>query len=497
MKTADMNITVDLTEQARLNPDKAALVLPDRSITYRELDALTWRSVERLRGQGIRPGDVVAMSFSEPFSLALALLGLARLGATALSIPRSSTAFQRNEWTQEAGANTVLSDHAFPPDGPVRTVLLNGTTLTGEDSIRREAMDEVPAAPAMILLGSGSTGNRKFIALSHAQLRERISAHSSIVFDSTDRILFLTGPEYPTSAIRLFDVIRQGATYCLTDTATEDMADFCERHRITILVATVFHIENLLAKMPDSTSQRLGSLRALRVAGSTVTPQLRSRIRKQLTEHLIVGYGANECGSMTRCAPPEVFDDTGSVGRPSPDVTLEIVDPQDHPLPHGVVGRIRVKTPGMFEGYLNDPESTGRSLTDGWFYPGDLGKMTPEGQLIHCGRADQMMIFNGINIYPAEIEQCVTGHPAVTDATAFPLKSPVHQDIPVCAISLQQGSAITEQELLAYLNERLGFRSPKRLIALKKIPRNEQGKIIRHELMAQVNRFFSRARQLS
>ena len=151
----------------------------------------------------------------------------------------------------------------------------------------------------------------------------------------------------------------------------------------------------------------------------------------------------------------------------------------------------------MFEGYLNDPESTGRSLIDGWFYPGDLGKMTPDGQLIHCGRGDQMMIFNGINIYPAEIEQCVTGHPAVTDATAFPLKSPVHQDIPVCAISLKQGSAITEQELLAYLNERLGFRSPKRLIALKKIPRNEQGKIIRHELMAQVNRFFSRARQLS
>ena len=148
----------------------------------------------------------------------------------------------------------------------------------------------------------------------------------------------------------------------------------------------------------------------------------------------------------------------------------------------------------MFGGYLNDPESTRSCLIDGWFFPGDLGKMTPDGQLIHCGRADQMMIFNGINIYPAEIEQCVTRHPAVTDAAAFPLSSPVHQDVPVCAVVLLEGSTITEEHLLAYLQQRLGFRSPRRLIRLKAIPRNEQGKVIRHELMARVSAFFSRAR---
>lgn len=498
MSTTELNITFDLIEQARLNPQRIALVIRDQSITYWQLDVLTWQSAGFLHEKGIRPGDIVALIFTDSLKLALALLGLARLGATALTIPVSSTAFQRKEWSQTAGAQTLLSDHPTQLDSAMRPILFKGSLLAEQRFAKPEWMDEAPRSPWMIVLGSGSTGTRKLIPIKHAQLRDRIGAHSSILLDKNDKILFLTTLEYPTSSIRLFDVIRRGGAYFFP-VPTHAIPDYCESNQITILVATVFHIENLLAKMPDSATPRLGSLRALRVAGSTVTHQLRSRIKKQLTEHLIVGYGANECGSMTRCAPPEVFDDTGSVGRPATDVSLEIVDPLDHPLPHGVVGRIRVKTPGMFEGYLNDPESTGRSLIDGWFYPGDLGKMTPDGQLIHCGRGDQMMIFNGINIYPAEIEQCVTGHPAVTDATAFPLKSPVHQDVPVCAISLLQGSAITENELLAYLNERLGFRSPKRLIALKKIPRNEQGKIIRHELMAQVNRFFSqgRARPLS
>ena len=148
----------------------------------------------------------------------------------------------------------------------------------------------------------------------------------------------------------------------------------------------------------------------------------------------------------------------------------------------------RVKGKGVIEEYLNDDEATQRSFKNGWFYPGDLGKITKDGQLIHLGRADHMMIFDGINIYPAEIEQVITSHPLVMDAAVMPLNSHVHQDIPVCAVVLRKDALeITEKELLDFTYSHLGNRSPHRVIKIEQIPRTVQGKLIRMQLAYEIS----------
>jgi len=113
-------------------------------------------------------------------------------------------------------------------------------------------------------------------------------------------------------------------------------------------------------------------------------------------------------------------------------------------------------------------------------YPGDLGVLTDDEQLIFKGRADDMMLFDGINIYPAEIEAVLAAHEAVGEAAAFPLKSEVHQDIPVAAVTLR--APVTEGELLAFCRARLGARTPQRIVAVEEFPRSPAGKILKREL---------------
>jgi acyl-CoA synthetase (AMP-forming)/AMP-acid ligase II len=178
-------------------------------------------------------------------------------------------------------------------------------------------------------------------------------------------------------------------------------------------------------------------------------------------------------------APPEVeIPDT--IGSVLPRVTLQIVDGADKELPCGEVGMIRVRAAGNADRYHDDAEATATAFRGGWFYPGDLGMLTDEGQLIYKGRADDMMLFDGINIYPAEIEGVLTAHEAVVEAAAFAFQSEVHQDVPAVAVTLR--APVAEAELLAFCRARLGQRAPQRIIVVADFPRNSAGKILKRDL---------------
>jgi acyl-coenzyme A synthetase/AMP-(fatty) acid ligase len=136
----------------------------------------------------------------------------------------------------------------------------------------------------------------------------------------------------------------------------------------------------------------------------------------------------------------------------------------------------------MVHGYLNDDRATRAAFKDGWFYPGDLGAIMADGQLIHLGRSDQMMIMNGINIYPAEIERALGLHPAVRDVAALALRSDIHQEIPICAVTVDPTQPIAARALQQFAFDHLGSRGPKAVVILEALPRNAQGKLIRPQL---------------
>ena len=146
-------------------------------------------------------------------------------------------------------------------------------------------------------------------------------------------------------------------------------------------------------------------------------------------------------------------------------------------MPPGEIGEIRIRAPGMSTGYLDDERATARHFSDGWFRPGDLGTFTPDGVLIVYGRADDVMILNGIKIAPAEIERVLERHPAVKAVAAFPLPSPVHGELPVAAVELVAGASADERELQTFAREALGLRAPRRVMIVSALPSTVQGKV--------------------
>ncbi len=242
----------------------------------------------------------------------------------------------------------------------------------------------------------------------------------------------------------------------------------------------------LLQSLPASTQAAMESLTALMLIGSTVSANLRQRIRERLCSRLCVLYGTNESGTLCATEWQDVYQVPGTVGRPQSGFRLEVVDAHDAAVPAGQPGQVRIQGPAMIDGYLDDEPATARAFRNGWFYPGDLGRLTPDGQLIHLGRSDDMMIVNGINIYPAEIEQVLTAHPAVREAAAMPLKHAVHQDVPVCAVSLVEGARVDAQALLSFARERLGAHALQQVVMLDRIPRNDRGKPDREALKASI-----------
>ena len=170
----------------------------------------------------------------------------------------------------------------------------------------------------------------------------------------------------------------------------------------------------------------------------------------------------------------------GVVGQLLPDAQVEVVDEDHNPLPFGDVGRLRLTSTSTIDGYLDNLRETAAFFRDDWFYPGDLGELTPDGALIHYGRADDLMILNGFNIYPAEIENALLQHPAVVEAAAFPVKHQVKGDIPAAAVVTN--AQVSEDELYAHCRSWLGAKSPVGIMGVDKLPRNAAGKVLKAEL---------------
>jgi 2,3-dihydroxybenzoate-AMP ligase len=244
------------------------------------------------------------------------------------------------------------------------------------------------------------------------------------------------------------------------------------RHAITHLILAPVQIGRVLEALP----QGFAKPRSLTLCsfGAAVSSGLRGRALTLLATELIDMYGSNEAGFMSSTSSARE-DGTSAIW---PGVSVEIVDERDAPLSHGQIGRIRVRTPDMVQGYLGDPEATRRMFREGWFYPGDLGILHGPGRLQILGRGDDLLNFGGRKA-PAEIlEQAI-------------MKRVTLGDVAVCTIPNAEGiealfvgvsdAGYGDSELLQRLNDALGpfLLGQFYVVKLPRIPRNANGKIQR------------------
>jgi malonyl-CoA/methylmalonyl-CoA synthetase len=219
--------------------------------------------------------------------------------------------------------------------------------------------------------------------------------------------------------------------------------------------------------------------------GSAPLPATVHRTFATRTGHEIVErYGATE--TMILCTNPlDGERRPGSVGRPLPEVELRVADDTDHPLPVGATGMIQVRGPGLFNGYWNLPEATRAEFTaDGFFRTGDLGFLSADGYISITGRAKDLIISGGYNVYPAEVEATIDQLEAVRESAVVAVPHPDFGEA-VTAFVVPSGDVVppTPPQIIQWCRAQLAnYKVPKRVHIVEALPRNTMGKVVKSEL---------------
>jgi cyanophycin synthetase len=483
-----MNLTSLLSHLAQTQTGHPAIVTRWGEIDYQTFDAQVNFISQWLLARGMRSGKRIALMVGDEILLATLIFACARIGVTFICIPRSYTPSQRNALADLAQIDYLIKDQREVSISEVSSFYLDVTIWSSFDpSSGQNSPININEAPdlLMIVIGSGSTGKSKLIPLEHQQMHARVSVLTEVYeFKSTDRTGTMAHLEYTAAITRLFACLTHGSSFVILDRESFDLASVKKTYGITRLSATVFHVENMLLEAQNFAEPPLAGVQ-LSVTSSPVSDHLRQRVLEKLTQHFWVVYGTNEVWTATVAKPNQILTHQRTIGTAVSGVSIKIVDDHFNTLPPNTVGHICIQSRGSIDHYLNADESDDWVFKEGWFIPKDMGMLTSDGHLIFYGRSDNMMIFNGINIYPAEIENCLADHECVLDVVAIPWSDPMHHQIPVAIVSLS--SPINEDELMRFCEKILGFRTPQRIFIVPKLHRNKQGKITQ-ETLAQLIR---------
>ncbi len=493
------NLTFELERFARVTPRAPALVVDSRVLTYAAVDRIVWRVAADLYRRGVRPGAVVGHTFTDQLLHAVCMLAVCRLGATVVCLPSSDPPAFRAEMARRTRVSVHLVERAPAAVDRLPSIVIHRHRLFDESvPVDLSVFVPEPDAPALLIVGSGTMGRKKLLPVSHGAMQARTRIFRQMIdMTASDRVACLSPLDYAMANQRLFETLMLGAAFVLNVPGDADAIATCRRERVTVLHSSVFHVVGLLDRVPGDDRPWLDFLRVLRVGSATVPDALRQRILSDLTPNLYIRLGTNDFGPATIARPDDIRSTPGTVGRPGPEVQLRLLRDNGEPVSPGEIGHIWLRSPGMIEAFVDDPEANAKLFRAGWFSPGDMGRLTPDGQLIHCGRADDMMIFNGINVHPVEVEHAMSRHPAVRDVACLPMKSQRAQDIPVCAIAFQAGQRASVEELMRFAHDRLGPQRPRLFAILPVIPRTPTGKLDRDALLRQVAQVLRRPSAIS
>jgi acyl-coenzyme A synthetase/AMP-(fatty) acid ligase len=224
------------------------------------------------------------------------------------------------------------------------------------------------------------------------------------------------------------------------------------------------------------------SLRLCRAAGDTVSAELEREFAELSGLVIDEAYGMTEVGLVT-VSPPSGRIKPGSVGQVVPAVSVSIRNDEDEEVPPGSEGRLWIKTPSAMVGYWDNPVATQAVFSDGWLDSGDVMRVDDEGYFRFCGRRKQMIVHDGSNICPQDVEGALLEHPSVASSGVIGVHDLVHGENVRAYITLTEGAERpTRQELIQFARERVGYKAPEEIIVLDEMPLTATGKTDRTTL---------------
>jgi malonyl-CoA/methylmalonyl-CoA synthetase len=459
----------------RSGPSRTVLsTLDSESVSAAEMEELSGKAAGRYQAAGLVPGDRMLLCGATSLDYVVAYVGALRAGLTVVPANPGFTAAEVARLSVAASPQlAVLDDPCLATDVAVTAPDLSGLPAPLSDPVLDTAE---PGDTALIIYTSGTTGHPKGVPLSHANLLASAHAVRLAWRWEPDDTLALCLPLFHVHGlgVGLHGTLVTGASACLIPKFEPvSVADSIDAGATLLFgVPTMYH---RLASSPYLES--LGRLR-LAVSGSAPLPaDLHQTVHEASGQVVLERYGMTET-IMLVSNPYEGERRAGTVGFPLPGVSLRLAPRQ------GGTAEIQVLGPNVIHGYLDDPAADASAFTeDGWFRTGDLGTVDDDGYLRISGRAKELIITGGYNVYPREIEELLRAHPGVTDAAVVGEPDEKWGEVVVACVvpSSLTGDLVSELDAFAKQNL-VDYKRPRRWRLVETIPRNALGKILRHQL---------------
>jgi malonyl-CoA/methylmalonyl-CoA synthetase len=482
-----------LRERAPADTARAFLTTPDGATwTYADLDDGAARMAAVLRDHGVRVGDRVAVQVPKTPAAVVLHVALLRVGAVQLPMNPTYTDDEVAYLLADATPVLVVDDAARPvPPGPYATLSLDaqgGGTLAVAAAVAtpdRATADVGPDDGAALLYTSGTTGRPKGALLSHRNL-----AHNArVLVDSWgftgDDVLLHVLPLHHTHGLFV-------AVHCALASGSQLVLckafDPVEVVRLlpscSVLMGVPTHYVRLVAT-PGFDATATAGLRLMVSGSAPMTVAVHEAVRAATGQTVLERYGMTET-SMLTSNPLHGVRKVGTVGPPLPGVGVRVVADDGTAVPAGTIGAVEVTGPNVFAGYLNRPELRDTEFTaDGWFRTGDLGSLDADGYLTLTGRAKDLVISGGLNVYPKEVETVLDALPGVDESAVVGLPDEDLGEAVVAVVVPLAGALLDAEALRLACRERLaGYKVPKRVVVVDALPRNTMGKVEKARLRA-------------
>ncbi len=480
-----------LLKANRRSPKKLAVSDGMQSLTYGQLTRLA----VVLRDVVLRETRLDKVGIMMPASGAFpgALFGV--LWASKIAVPLNFllTPAELSAIVKDSGLDLILTIRHFRDLAsklPARTIFLEDLALKRKLLFAMfKSNPPVPQvdddATAVILYTSGTTAEPKGVELSHANLHSNcVDSIHSLDIDPDQTFLNILPPShvFGLTALVLVPVFLGATVHAIPRFSPSGVVRAVERKKITIMLA----IPSMYAAILRGRSAKADSFRSIFLAlsgGEPLPDSVRIGFKERFAVTLQEGYGMTETSPIVAANSLTAFRE-GTVGRPIRNVEVRIVSPDREDLPRGEDGEIHVKGPGVMKGYYNKPEETRKVLDpDGWLATGDVGRFDTDGFLTITGRAKDMLIIGGENVFPREIEAVLEEHQAVLQAAVIGMSDDLRGEAPVAFVIPEQGTCVTEQDLRGFAKKSLaGFKVPKRIIIREDLPQGPTGKILKRRL---------------